>query len=180
MEGNTHLLQLVRTMRSQINKLERENRALRGELQVCEQRTVLQERDAARGDSSMTVRRYCTAWPAPARCSARARRATKSPPGNGPVAAPGSAQSPGPWPMAQLTPGQGKGLGETPDSSLSYSHPSKMKLFQEHVCKCRGKVKAVSFLLPMDTSAYAEMHSSLQSPRNQSTKQATTIAEKDM
>lgn len=35
MEGNTHLLQLIREMRSQIDELERENRALRGELRAC-------------------------------------------------------------------------------------------------------------------------------------------------
>lgn len=45
MEGNAHLLQVIRKMRSQINKLERENRALRGELQVCGQRAVLPEGD---------------------------------------------------------------------------------------------------------------------------------------
>lgn len=48
MEGNAHLLQVIRKMRSQINKLERENRALRGELQVCGQRAVLPEGEAAR------------------------------------------------------------------------------------------------------------------------------------
>lgn len=35
MEGNTHLLQVIREMRSQIDELERENRALRGELRAC-------------------------------------------------------------------------------------------------------------------------------------------------
>jgi len=44
----------------------------------------------------------------------------------------------------------------------------------------RGKVKAVSFLLPMDMSSYAENQGSLKSPQNQSTKQLTTITEKDM
>lgn len=35
MEGNMHLLQVIRKMLSQIDKLERENRALRGELRAC-------------------------------------------------------------------------------------------------------------------------------------------------
>lgn len=48
MEGNAHLLQVIRKMRSQINKLERENKALRGELQVCGQRAVPPEGEAAR------------------------------------------------------------------------------------------------------------------------------------
>ncbi|GAB0193508.1 putative coiled-coil domain-containing protein 195 [Grus japonensis] len=89
MEGNAHLLQVIRKMRSQINKLERENRALRGELQSFQRNEAV----------------------------------------------PGT---------------------------------------------CQGKVKAVSFLLPMDMSSYAEKQDSLKSPQNQSTKQLTTIAEKDM
>lgn len=44
----------------------------------------------------------------------------------------------------------------------------------------RGKVKAVSFLLPMDMSSFAEKQGSLKSPQNQSTKQLMTITEKDM
>ncbi|KAF1621065.1 hypothetical protein FQV09_0008487, partial [Eudyptes chrysolophus] len=214
MEGNAHLLQVIRKMRSQINKLERENRALRGELQVCGQRAVPPEREAARGggngdvrslanggegpagspaslhgsivagpapapkeqtDTTMTVRRYSTASPAPAPSSARSHRAGKRPPpSNG---HPGSAQPPAPLAAAQLTGGEEKGLEKSPASCLCYSHSSKMKLFQEHVCKCRGKVKAVSFLLPMDMSSYAEKQGSLKSPQNQSTKQLTTIAE---
>lgn len=55
MEGNAHLLQVIRKMRSQINKLERENRALRGELQVCGQRTVPPERQAVRGCGDSNV-----------------------------------------------------------------------------------------------------------------------------
>ncbi|KAM6199123.1 putative coiled-coil domain-containing protein 195 [Sarcoramphus papa] len=219
MEGNAHLLQVIRKMRSQINKLERENRALRGELQVCGQRAVPPEREAARGggngdvrslandgegpagspaslhgsivaspapapkeqtDTTMTVRRYSTASPAPAPSSARSRRAGKRPPSNGLPDAPGSAQPAAPPAAAQLTSGEEKGLEKTPANCLSYSHSSKMKLFQEHVYKCRGKVKAVSFLLPMDMSSYAEKQGSLKSPQNQSTKQLTTIAEKDM
>ncbi|KAM9274827.1 putative coiled-coil domain-containing protein 195 [Cariama cristata] len=215
MEGNTHLLQVIRKMRSQINKLEKENRALRGELQVCGQRPVPPEREAARGggngnmrslandgegpagspaslhgsivagpapapkeqtDTTMTVRRYSTASPAPAPSSTRSHWAGKRPPSKGLLEAPGSAQPPAP-PAAPLTGGEGKGLEETPANCLS---SSKMKLFQEHVHKCRGKVKAVSFLLPMDTSSYAEKQGSLKSPQNQHTKQLTIIAEKDM
>ncbi|KAM6258748.1 putative coiled-coil domain-containing protein 195 [Spheniscus humboldti] len=264
MEGNAHLLQVIRKMRSQINKLERENRALRGELQVCGQRAVPPEREAARGggngdvrslanggegpagspaslhgsivagpapapkeqtglaadlssalnqppgevravekcprkfrqrqvyenerderlnstNTTMTVRRYSTASPAPAPSSARSHRAGKRPPpSNGHPGAPGSTQPPAPPAAAHLTGGEEKGLEKSPASCLCYSHSSKMKLFQEHVCKCRGKVKAVSFLLPMDMSSYAEKQGSLKSPQNQSTKQLTTIAEKDM
>lgn len=44
----------------------------------------------------------------------------------------------------------------------------------------RGKVKAVSFLLPTDMSSFAEKQGSLKSPQNQSTKPLMTITEKDM
>lgn len=43
----------------------------------------------------------------------------------------------------------------------------------------RGKVKAVSFLLPTDVS-YAGNQGSFKSPPNQDTKQLSTITEKDM
>ncbi|XP_074734389.1 coiled-coil domain-containing protein 195 [Strix uralensis] len=219
MEGNTHLLQVIRKMRSQINQLERENRVLRGELQVCGQRAVPPEREAARGgvnggvrslasdgegpagspaflhrsivagpapapkeqtDTTMTVRRYSTAGPAPSPSSTRSHRAAKRPLSNGLPGTPGTAQPAAPPVTAQLTSGEEKGLEKTPENCLSYSHSSKTKLFQEHVYKCRGKVKAVSFLLPMDMPSYTEKQGSLTSPQNQSTKQLTTIAEKDM
>ncbi|XP_035744712.1 putative coiled-coil domain-containing protein 195 [Egretta garzetta] len=218
MEGNAHLLQVIRKMRSQINKLERENRALRGELQVCGQRAVPLEREAARGggdgdvrslandgegpagspaslhrsimagpapapkeqtDATMTVRRYSTTAPAPTPSSARSHQDGKKPPSNGLLDTLGSARPPAPPAAAQLASGEEKALGEMP-ANYSYSHSSKMKLFQEHIYKCRGKVKAVSFLLPMDVSSYAEKQGSLKSPQNQSTKQLTAIAEKDM
>ncbi|KAM6389160.1 putative coiled-coil domain-containing protein 195 [Pluvialis apricaria] len=257
MEGNTHLLQVIRKMRSQINKLERENRALRGELQVCRQSAVPLEREATRGggnsnvrtldddgegaavppaslhgsivpgpapapkeqtDTTMTVRRYSTASPAPAPSGARSHRAGKRPPSNGLPEVPGTAQLPAPPAATQLASGEEKGLEETLANCLSNSHCRKMKLFQEHVYKCsynhicdggyfclkinsleflytfytfailimlsrfspRGKIKAVSFLLPMDMSSYAENQGSLKSPQNQSTKQLTSITEKDM
>ncbi|XP_074955312.1 coiled-coil domain-containing protein 195 [Phalacrocorax aristotelis] len=219
MEGNANLLQVIRKMRSQINKLERENRALRGELQVCGQRAVLPETAATRGggngnvrsltddgegpagspaplhgsimvgpapapkeqtDTTMTVRRYSTALPVPAPSTARSHRASKMPPSNGLPDVPGSVQPSAPPAAAQLTSGEEKGLEKTLANCLSYTRSSKMKLFQEHVYKCRGKVKAVSFLLPMDMSSYAGKRGSLKSPQNQSTKQLTAIAEKDM
>ncbi|KAM9184022.1 putative coiled-coil domain-containing protein 195 [Mergus octosetaceus] len=164
MEGNTHLLQVIREMRSQIDELERENRALRGELRACGPSATaaragglaspMPRPDPAPGPAAaaseqaattMTVRRYSTAAAAPA------------PPGTRPPRA-----------------------GKSPADCFSSSSPSKMKLFQEHVRRCRGKVKAVSFLLPMDVSACAENQGSLKSPQNQDTHELTTITEKDM
>ncbi|XP_061221277.1 putative coiled-coil domain-containing protein 195 [Neopsephotus bourkii] len=247
MEGNAHLLQVICKMRSQINKLERENRALRGELRVCGQRAVPLEREAAGGGGSsnvrsltdddgegpggspaslhgsvvagpapapkeqrgtekpglstahtcaacavcpspavtclqgmghnttMTVRRYFTAPPAPAPASTRSHWVCKTPPSSGLSSVP-----PAPPAAAQLSRGEEKGLEKTAANCLSCSHSSKMNLCQEHVYKCRGKIKAVTFLLPMDMSSYAKKQDSLKSPQNQSTKQLTPIAEKDM
>ncbi|XP_053929841.1 putative coiled-coil domain-containing protein 195 [Cuculus canorus] len=219
MEGNIHLLQVIHKMRSQINKLERENRALRGELQICGQRVVPSARDAAREggnndmrslanggegpadspallhrsimtspapapknqtDTTMTVRRYSTASPAPGPSNMKSGWAGKRSPSNGLPNTPGSALAPAPPSAAQLIIGEEKGLERTPANSLSHSPSSKMKLFQEHVYKCRGKVKAISFLLPMDMSSSAERQGSLQSPQNHSTKQLTAMVEKDM
>ncbi|XP_068880713.1 putative coiled-coil domain-containing protein 195 isoform X2 [Aphelocoma coerulescens] len=131
-------------------------------------------------DTAMTVRRYPTVSPAPAPSSTRSYWAGRKPPSHGLLEVPGSAQPPAPPAAAQLSREEEKGLEPSPASCLSYSHSSNMKLFQEHVCKCRGKVKAVSFLLPMDMSAFAEKQGSPKSPQNQSTKHLMTIIEKDM
>ncbi|NWU30663.1 CC195 protein, partial [Dyaphorophyia castanea] len=213
MEGNTHLLQVIRKMRSQINKLERENRALKGELQGCGQRAVPAERGAAGGggsdvrslgsegegpaaspaspqgsaaaaralreqtDTVMTVRRYPSVSPAPAPSSTSSHWAGRKPPNHGLLEVPGSAQPLAPPAAAPLSREEEKGLEKSPSSCLSYSHSRNMKLFQEHVCKCRGKVKAVSFFLPVDMSSFAEKQGSLKSPQNQNTKHLMTITE---
>lgn len=75
MEGNAHLLQLIRKMRSQINRLERENRALKGELQGCGQRAV-----PAPGDANGAARSLAFDREGPAATPASPR---------GPAAAPG-------------------------------------------------------------------------------------------
>ncbi|XP_066049276.1 putative coiled-coil domain-containing protein 195 isoform X2 [Chamaea fasciata] len=206
MEGNPHLLQLIRKMRSQINQLERENRALKGELRGCGQRAVPAPGDGdgaagsfafagegpaaapqgsaaaprERTDTAMTVRCYPTVSPAPAPSSTRSHWAGRKPASNGLPEVPGSAQPPAPPAAAQLSREEEKGLEKPPATCLSYSHSSNMKLFQEHVYKCQSKVKAVSFLLPMDISSFAEKQGSLKSPQNQSTKHLLTITEKDM
>ncbi|XP_023788994.1 uncharacterized protein LOC111933550 [Cyanistes caeruleus] len=131
-------------------------------------------------DTAMTVRRYPTVSPAPAPSSTRCHGAGRKPPRNGLPEVPGSAQPPAPPAPAQLSKEEEKGLEKSPACCLSYSHSSNMKLFQEHVYKCQGKVKAVSFLLPMDMSSFAEKQGSLKSPQNQSTKHLMTITEKDM
>nr|XP_047918997.1 putative coiled-coil domain-containing protein 195 [Anser cygnoides] len=208
MEGNMHLLQVIRKMRSQIDKLERENRALRGELRACGPSATAARGGSLTGptarpdpspaapcpgpaagpaaapseqaDTTMTVRRYSTAASAPAPPGTRPHRAGKRPPSSGLPEVRGRAQLPACPSAAQHAGDEGKGLGKTPANCFSSSSSNKMKLFQEHVRRCRGKVKAVSFLLPMDVSSCAENQGSLKSPQNQDTKELTTITEKDM
>ncbi|KAM9378402.1 putative coiled-coil domain-containing protein 195 [Phaethornis superciliosus] len=188
MEGNTHLLQVIHKMRSQINKLERENRALRGELQVCGQRA---ERDAGRegGNSDMRSLAGDGEGPAGSTASLRGGTVTGPPPApkeqtgtkeKGLSVAPLCAAHTGP-PSLAVTCLLGMGdeplavcLGNLMDVLRPPSVPKPTFI------GCLGKVKAVSFLLPMDMSPYAEKQGSLKSPQNQSTKQLTTITEKDM
>eukprot|EP00076_Gallus_gallus_P043747 XP_025009285.1 putative coiled-coil domain-containing protein 195 [Gallus gallus] len=195
MEGNTHLLQVIREMHSQIDKLERENRALREELHACGLSAAVggsrremgslpcptEGSDASpaapmdQADTTMTVRRYSTAASAPS----RPRHAGKQPPSSGQLEERGRAE-PHACPTAEQHPSDvGRGLGKGPANCFSSSTSSKMRLFQEHVRRCRGKVKAVSFLLPTDVS-YAGNQGSFKSPPNQDTKQLSTITERDM
>ncbi|XP_039236477.1 putative coiled-coil domain-containing protein 195 [Pipra filicauda] len=187
MEGNAHLLQVIRKMRSQINKLERENRALKGELQVCGQRAVPPEREAARGGGNSDVRSLARDEEGPAGSPASLQGAIPASPAPAPKEQTGTNESGlsgavhGTHTAMTLIREEEKGLEKSPSSCCSsYSRSRNMKLFQEHVYRCRGKVKAVSFLLPMHMSPCAEKQSSLKSPENQSTKPLMTIAENDM
>ncbi|XP_068548487.1 putative coiled-coil domain-containing protein 195 [Anas acuta] len=236
MEGNMHLLQLIREMRSQIDELERENRALRGELRACGPGTTASRAgslagptarpDPAPGPAAAAAEQgqagRCTCWrpvatPSPCACRVEFTGTLQSPlaqcascscpcslragrrcPRGPAVPAAGwvcsrlrsslcssattmtvrrySTAAAAPAPPGTRPPRAGK----SPADCFSSSSPSKMKLFQEHVRRCRGKVKAVSFLLPMDVSACAENQGSLKSPQNQDTHELTTITEKDM
>ncbi|KAL2301093.1 hypothetical protein Nmel_011650 [Mimus melanotis] len=185
MEGNAHLLQLIRKMRSQINRLERENRALKGELESCGQRAERAPGAGNGGARSLACDGEGPAAPAASPASRQGRAAAAAAPreqtgtehrgcpGLSPWHCPCWMCHPG-WalpagnadqlPAAQLSREQEKGLEKSPASCVSYSHSSNMKLFQEHIYKCQGKVKAVSFLLPTDMSSFAE--GSLKSPQN--------------
>ncbi|MEE6500660.1 hypothetical protein FKM82_003872 [Ascaphus truei] len=68
---------------------------------------------------------------------------------------------------------------QIPAGNLRVNTITKTRSFQEYMHKCRGKVKAVTFLLPMDMSAYTENRINLQGPQNQNVNHLSTIAEKD-
>ncbi|XP_029473048.1 putative coiled-coil domain-containing protein 195 [Rhinatrema bivittatum] len=69
-------------------------------------------------------------------------------------------------------------ISNCPADHFSNKKITSIKSFQDYMYKCRGKVKSVTFLLPIDT-AYSENQVSFKNPPNQSTNQLSTITEKD-
>ncbi|XP_042314456.1 putative coiled-coil domain-containing protein 195 [Sceloporus undulatus] len=219
MEGNKRLMQVIQEMRSEIIKLERENRALRGELKFSGQKGPKQEEgagDEARkeetrsltdvGDETtgspvalrrnvsadsalmlqeqkgniMTVRRYSISSSVPSLSGNKHYKPDKRNPFKGALEVKGIIK-PTAFPTdVQLTNKEEKGCSKIPSDSLSSNTSNKRRSFKDHVYKCRGKVKAVSFLLPVDMSPYSENQGSFTCPQNQNTKQLSTIIEKDM
>ncbi|KAH0624019.1 hypothetical protein JD844_007303 [Phrynosoma platyrhinos] len=216
MEGNKQLMQVIQEMRSEIIKLERENRALRGELKFSGQKGPKQEegeQDEARKEETqsltdaddeangspvalrrnvsadsaleqkgniMTVRRYSISSSVPSLSGNKHYKPDKRNTFKGALEVKGIIK-PSAFPTdVQLTNKEEKGCSKIPSDSLSSSTSNKRRTFQDHVYKCRGKVKAVSFLLPVDMSPYSENQGSFTCPQNQNTKQLTTIIEKDM
>ncbi|XP_072477622.1 putative coiled-coil domain-containing protein 195 [Notamacropus eugenii] len=214
MEGNTQLLRVIHEMRSEINKLERENRALRVELDFGSQKAsgwknklegnreegtrkpnVLREEPVTvptgihrtiSADSAlalkepkgniMTVRRYTISssvhsFAAHEHCKSGKRHLSSAI-----LEAQGIMKSPASSPVTKLANEDGKGLA----ADCFASNTSNKRTFQDHVFKCRGKIKAVSFLLPIEMSSYSKDPDSLECTENQDPKQLSTIMEKDM
>ncbi|XP_060622980.2 putative coiled-coil domain-containing protein 195 [Anolis sagrei] len=219
MEGNKRLMRVIQEMRSEIIKLERENRALRGELKFGGQKGSKQEEggedkakkeetqslpdadDGASGspvalrrnasaDSAlmlqeqkgniMTVRRYSISSSVPSLTGKKHYKSEKRNPFKGALEVKGIIKPPAFPTDVQITNKEEKGYSKVPSDCLSSIAPNKRRSFQDHVYKCRGKVKAVSFLLPVDMSHYSENQGSFTCPQNQNTKQLSTIIEKDM
>ncbi|XP_074860706.1 coiled-coil domain-containing protein 195 [Carettochelys insculpta] len=203
-------------MRSEINKLERENRALRVELKFSGQKAANQE-TGARGNrearsltdsgeetisspvafrrnvsassalalqeqkgNSMIVRRYSSSSSMQSFSGHKHHKTEKRHPNNGILAVQGIVKPPAGSSVMQLTNKEGKGCANMPSGCCSGNNSSKRRSFREHVSKCRGKIKAVSFLLPMDMSACSENQGFFKSPQNQDTKPLSTIIEKDI
>ncbi|XP_053169163.1 putative coiled-coil domain-containing protein 195 [Hemicordylus capensis] len=219
MEGNQQLLQVIHDMRSEIIKLERENRALRGELKFSGQKGAKREeatgedprRDETRSLSDsgeeaagnpvalrrnvsagstlmlqeqkgniMTVRRYSISSSVPSLSGNKHHKTDKRNPFKGALEVKGIMKQPAFPTDMQLSNKEEKGFTKMPGDCLSNNTSNKRRSFQDHVYKCRGKVKAVSFLLPVDISPYSENQGSFTCPQNQNTKQLSTIIEKDM
>ncbi|XP_060098679.1 putative coiled-coil domain-containing protein 195 [Heteronotia binoei] len=216
MEGTKQLMQVIQEMRSEIIKLERENRALRGELQFdgprgakqaegmrgesgkeeawsltdsSEEATVSLRRNVSAGSAlllqeqkgnMMTVRRYSISSSVHSLAGNKHHKSDKRNPFKGALEVKGIIKQPAFPTDMQLTNKEEKGFAKIPSDCLSSSASNKRRSFQDHVYKCRGKVKAVSFLLPMDMSPYSENQGSFTCQQNQNTKQLSPIIEKDM
>ncbi|XP_056664466.1 putative coiled-coil domain-containing protein 195 [Monodelphis domestica] len=214
MERNTQLMRVIQEMRSEMQKLERENKALRVELDFTSQRTSgwenkLQENreEGAKkrnvpGEKSisapiaihrtvsadstlalkeskgniMTVRRYTISssvhsFEANENCKSGKRHLSSRI-----LDAQGIMKSPARSPVTKPATKDGEGFV----ANCFTSNSSDKRTFQDHVFKCRGKIKAVSFLLPMEMSSYSKDPDSLKCTQNQNPKQLSTIMEKDM
>ncbi|XP_066475269.1 putative coiled-coil domain-containing protein 195 [Tiliqua scincoides] len=219
MEGNQKLMQVIHEMRSEIIKLERENRVLRGELKFSGQKGAKQEEGAgeesrkdeawSRTDSGeeaagtpvalrrnasagsaltlqeqkgniMTVRRYSISSSVPSLSGKKHHKTEKRNPFKGVLEVKGIIKQPTFPTDTQPANKEEKGFTKISSDCLSSNTSNKRRSFQDHVYKCRGKVKAVSFLLPVDMSPYSENQGSFTHPQNQNTKQLSTIIEKDM
>ncbi|XP_078003785.1 coiled-coil domain-containing protein 195 [Phascolarctos cinereus] len=214
MEGNTQLMRVIQEMRSEINKLEKENKALRVELDFTSQRVSAWE-NKLKGTGEEGARKPNTLGEEPVTApiaihrtgSADSALALKEPKGNimtvrrytisssvhsfvahehcksgkrhlssGILEAQGIMKSPAYSPVTKLANEDGKGFA----ADRFTSNTSNKRIFQDHVFKFRGKIKAVSFLLPMEMSSYSKDPDSLESTQNQNPKQLSTIMEKDM
>ncbi|XP_077203952.1 coiled-coil domain-containing protein 195 [Paroedura picta] len=216
MEGTKQLMQVIQEMRSEIIKLERENRALRGELQFdgpkgakqedgtggsarkeeawsptnsSEEAALALRRNVSAGSAlmlqeqkgnTMTVRRYSISSSVHSLSSSKHHKTDKRNPFKGALEVKGIIKPPAFPTDVQLTNKEEKGFVKIPSDCLSSSTSNKRRSFQDHVYKCRGKVKAVSFLLPVDMSPYSENQGSFTCQQNQNTKQLSPIIEKDM
>ncbi|XP_068135353.1 putative coiled-coil domain-containing protein 195 [Hyperolius riggenbachi] len=212
MEGDTHLVQLIREMRSEINKLEKENKELRGELSQIghrivsargrEIRTAAGECELQQGEevmckgvlrrnvsagstnilqeqtgAKMTVRRYSMSSLLSGSGYHKYTGHIKSHASNGTLRMSGHVPETEFDPEQNLAKQQ-QTATEMPPELLASNLP-KTRSFQDYIQKCRGRVKAVTFLLPMDTSSYTENQMTFQNAENQSTNHLSTIIEKD-
>ncbi|XP_073485177.1 putative coiled-coil domain-containing protein 195 [Aquarana catesbeiana] len=211
MEGDTQLLHVIREMHSEISKLEKENKELRGELSLTGHKTVnakerevrpritceLQQseevtckgvlrRNVSAGandimqeqtGAKMTVRRYSMSSLVSGvgyyKHNAHIKRHSSS----------GTLKINGPIQATESDVGNQQAINketaeELPPELLANNIP-KSRSFQEYMHKCRGRVKVVTFLLPMDMRAYAENQKTFQNPENQRANHLSTIIEKD-
>ncbi|XP_070610185.1 putative coiled-coil domain-containing protein 195 [Erythrolamprus reginae] len=206
MEGQKRLVQVIHEMQSEIFKLVQENQALRGKLQFGGQKETTREEGAKetpqkeesrnlsnseeeapgslvalrrsvsagsaltlqeQKDNIMTVRRYSISS-VPSLLNNKHHRGDKKNPFKASLEFNGMNKSP-------VFTSDGP-LSNKEDKDCAKISSIKNRSFQDQVFKCRGKVKAVSFLL----SPYSGNQDSFNCLQSENTKQLSTIMEKDM
>ncbi|XP_028925258.1 putative coiled-coil domain-containing protein 195 [Ornithorhynchus anatinus] len=126
--------------------------------------------------NTMTVRRYSISTSLHSFAAKKRCKSDKSHSNGGILEVQGIVKPPESSLVTKLVQEEEKGL---PADCFS-SNSSSKRIFQDHVFKCRGKVKAVSFLLPMDASSYSQNQGPFENPPNQNSDQLSTVIEKDI
>ncbi|XP_025020771.1 uncharacterized protein LOC112540347 [Python bivittatus] len=206
MDGHKRLMQVIHEMQSEIIKLVEENQALRGELQFGGQKETRREEGARENaqkeepwslsnsgegttgslgalrrsvsagsaltlqeqkDNIMTVRRYSISS-VPSLLSNKHHKLDKRNPFKASLEFKGLNKPPVFTTDGPFSNKEDKGFAKLPSN--------QKRSFQDQVFKCRGKVKAVSFLL----SPYSGNQGSFKCLQSQNPKQLSTIIEKDV
>uniref|UniRef100_A0A673SPD6 Coiled-coil domain containing 195 n=1 Tax=Suricata suricatta TaxID=37032 RepID=A0A673SPD6_SURSU len=204
MEANSQFIRIIQEMRTEINKLKKENQFLRMKLTSNSPRTSGspcresgdEREEEVTGQSPATLYSGVSTDPAPAghkhqgnimivrRYSISSSvhslaahdpwKAGERYPKSGILEAQGRIK-PLAWPSVKKQDNEEKML--VGDFLANNSFNSRA--FPEHIFGnvTRGKMKTVSFLLPMDVSSYSKNSSSFKSSQDQTTNQLSTIAE---
>nr|KAF6449800.1 coiled-coil domain containing 195 [Molossus molossus] len=206
MGANAQLMRVIQEMQAEINKLEKENQALRMKLTSSSQRTPGSEGQSGdEKEEEVTDFGKLGKVPGQSPATLHGGISTDSAPdvreqqGNAMIVRRYSVSSP----VHSFAANDPKKAGERhpngrileargPVKLLAYSSVKKQdneeKAFSEdyftskssshrHTLGCRDKIKTVSFLLPMDIASYSKNLSSLKYPPDQTTNQLNTIAE---
>nr|XP_045003308.1 putative coiled-coil domain-containing protein 195 [Jaculus jaculus] len=200
MEANTQLMRIIQEMRAEINKLERENSALRVKLASVSQPAPGSggqsdgRKEAVRGssppalhgatstdstpagqehqDNVMIVRRYSTSSSVHSLAAKDPWEARNRDPGGGILEAPGAVTS--------LACSSTKKQGNEEKMLAANSPRGNNSSQRESDLGCRDKIKTVSFQLSRDMPSLSNNSASLKFSPNQTTNQPSTAAEKDV
>ncbi|XP_063162578.1 uncharacterized protein LOC134499709 [Candoia aspera] len=210
MEGHKRLMQVIHEMQSEIIKLVQENQALRGELRFGGQKETQREEGARENtqkeeacslsnsgegttgspmalhrsvsadsaltlqeqkDNIMTVRRYSISS-VPSLLNNKHHKLDKRNPFKVSLEVKGINEPPVFATDGPLSNKEDKGFAKLPSN--------KKRSFQDQVFKCRGKVKAVSFLLSPYSGNQGSFKCLQKQNTKQNTKQLSTIIEKEV
>ncbi|XP_049744284.1 putative coiled-coil domain-containing protein 195 [Elephas maximus indicus] len=210
MEANIQLMQVIQETQAEINKLEKDNRALRMKLTSSNQRPLGSEEESedAREEEATDLGNLGevpaqSSATLPGSISTVSAPASREPQGNVMIIRRYSISSSvnsfaaiDPWKTGKRLPSTGilkpQGTFKSLVSSSVKKQDNEEKMFAadsctshsfsqralpEHIFGCRDKIKTISFLLPMDISAYSKNSSFLKYSPSQTTNKLSTIME---